>query len=228
MTLNRSLTFGVSALAVVAASSCSHTQEELTAPEHRAAAAEHRAAALEERERYDPSQEKRAPLPPRTPFNDQVMLDPDATTYNPTEEHLHRADAQMKEAAAHLKAARKIESFEHQACKAIAPAQRASCPLLASQVALVNQLPNGLALVLKPGANGEDINQRLNCHLAYANANGFDRPSCPLFVKGMDIRLKGDSVLELTAEQPEAVQAMKRQARRIFVGEQPTISRSSP
>jgi hypothetical protein len=139
-------------------------------------------------------------------------------TYNPTEAHLQIADDQMRKAARENAEAAKLEAFEDSACGPVPQAQRAACPLLASQVAAVHDIRNGVALTLLDGANGRDIYNRLNCHLAWSKVNGFARPSCPLFTRGMGLVLRQPNLLELTGDSPEAVISLQTQAKKLFVG----------
>jgi hypothetical protein len=198
--------------------SCSHTRPaELTAAEHRAEAAEHLDNARREAAQYDPGQTARSDGRPS-----YVNAPADwTTTYNPTADHLAAADTEMRKAAEHVAAARRLELFEAKACRDIPPAERSACPLLASWVTAVRDTRSGVELTLKPGIDGPDTHRRLDCHLAYAEANGFAKPSCPLFVSGMTIRLRDSRVLVLSGDTPEIARALQQQARRIFAPEPP-------
>lgn len=196
--------------------SCAHTRpDEMTAEEHRSEAARHHQVAHQEESKYQPGLTTRHPGGALS-----TELPPDwMTPYNPTAEHLTAADAEMRRAASHLAAAKKLEEFEDAACREIPPASRAACPLLASSVSVVRNTPKGLVLVLKPHVDDTATHRQLNCHLAYAAANGFARPSCPLFVKGMALALKGNHEIEMTAENASVALELQIQARRIFLGE---------
>ncbi len=195
---------------------CVHTRpDELTVEEHRAEAVAHQSAAARERAQYEPSASVAIPAvrgPTSPPLTDWPQ------TYNPSAEHLVVADAELRKAAEHLAAAKALESFENAACEAIPPPARAACPLLASAVSEVRQVPTGVELVLRADADALEINRRLNCHLAYAVAAGFDRRSCPLFVKGMRIRLVRPSVLELSGSTLTIAREVQLQAHQLFVG----------
>ncbi len=190
----------------------------MTGDEHRAEAKRHETSASHEAAQYDAT--SNAVRPGRSVPN----APPDLLTYNPTQHHLAVADNEMRAAAGHLAAAKKLEAFEDARCRAIPPAERAACPLLASSVSVVRETEHGVQLVLKLDADADEVARRLNCHLAYAEATGFARPSCPLFVRGMKIALAGPGVIGLTGETPEVVTALKLQARRIFGGEEPSVS----
>jgi hypothetical protein len=214
-TMNRSLL-----ATLVFAVGCAHTTpEEMTIEEHRAEASRHQLKANEEESKYVDGQMVRGPA--RTPF---VEPGGDWQTYNPTQHHLDAADREMRQAASHLAAANQLESFENNSCKDIPPSARAACPLLASAVTQVQEMRSGVRLVLKPTVDAVDTNRRLNCHLAYAYASGFDRPSCPLFIKGMTIRLVEKDVLELSASDTAVARKIQTEARRIFTGAAAPVS----
>jgi len=193
--------------AVVFFTACAHTQaEEMTAVEHRNEAAIHEAQAQKLRENA-PS----APLAALPEWNARV--------YDPGLQNLDAADREMKAAAEHLKAARALEAFEDARCSAIPKAERAACPLLASSVQRVTETRAGILLELRPGVDAVATQLRLDCHLAYAQAQGFDRPSCPLFVKGMTIALvigNGARWISMTSEDAAVAEQIREQARRIF------------
>jgi hypothetical protein len=204
-------------LAALVVTGCSHAKDEhLTATEHRSLAELHEAKADAERSQFDPSKTRETIS--RSPFGDI----PDTTTrpYNPTAEHLAAADREMKRAAEHSKAAARLEAFEDTACRNVPREERAACPLLASQVMSVQNDRQGVLLRLKDSADARAIEKRLQCHLAYANATSFERPSCPLFVRGMSLKLVEPKVIAMRGETPEVVAALQYQARRIFTGEE--------
>jgi hypothetical protein len=204
-------------LSLLIVTACSHSKDEhLTAQEHRDLAELHQAKADAERAQFDPSQTSSTLI--RSPFGDTP--DTAVTPYNPTAEHLAAADREMKRAAAHSKAAARLEAFEDVACQNVPREQRAACPLLASQVESVQNDPKGVLLRLKDSADADAIEKRLQCHLAYANATGFERPSCPLFVRGMTLKLIAPKTIALRGETPQVVAALQYQARRIFTGEE--------
>lgn len=203
-------------LLAVLVTACSHAEDkQLTAAEHRELAAMHEARAEAERNQFDPSQ-SRGPIQ-RTPFTN--LPDSVATEYNPTAGHLTAADREMRRAAEHSKEAAKLEAFEDVACSSLPKEQRAACPLLASQVKLVQNDKKGVRLTIKETADAAQIEKRLQCHLAYAKSIGFDQPTCPLFVKGMSISMAGPKVIALHGDSPEIARSLQEQARRIFVGE---------
>ncbi|MBX7115108.1 MAG: hypothetical protein K1X64_12335 [Myxococcaceae bacterium] len=220
-TFNRSFIVLLSALG---AFGCSHVQSrEMSAAEHRQQAALHASAAERERSQFDPTATGVVPSPPPT-FDDTGDW---SWSYNPTSHHLAQADEEMRQAAAHLSAAKELERFEDKACAGVSIEQRASCPLLASWVSRVDENKKGLVLHLKPGISSDSTAKVLNCHLAYAYAQGFDRPSCPLFVRGLTIGSKPPNQVEFVGQTAEAVRALNQQARRVFLSTQraPTSQR---
>ena len=210
--MTRVLLIGV----IVSVTACSHADDkQLTAAEHRELAAIHEARAESERQQFDPAQ-SRGPIT-RSPFSN--LPDSVVSEYNPTSTHLTAADRELRRAAEHSKQASKLEAFEDAACQALPKEQRASCPLLASQVKLVQNDRKGVRLTIKETSDAAQIEKRLQCHLAYARSIGFDQPTCPLFVKGMSIAMAGPKVIALHGDSPEVARALQEQARRIFVGE---------
>jgi hypothetical protein len=194
------------------AAACAHN--ELTVSENRNEAAIHQARALEERKEFDPNQThnsaRRGSLNP----NDQVMVP--EFTYNPTQSHQVAADAELRAASEHLRAAKELESFEDAACRDLPAAERASCPLLGSSVFQVRHTASGFQLVMKPNVDVGDIDRRLSCHLAYARARGFDRPSCPLFVKGTTLHRVGEDTIAFEGDTKSIAVELQVQADRLF------------
>ena len=201
---------------MVALMACTHVHPtDMTAAEHRNEATILKAEAQSEQNQYSPQDTRLMPMA-MSPLA-QVPAERIAT-YNPSDEHLAKADADMRAAAAHLAAAKKLESFEALACQGLSVAERSSCPLLASSVAQVRHIPMGFQLVMKPGVEVDKTKQMLSCHLAYAEKTGFDRPSCPLFVKGSSISRVGDTIIEFTGSNAQVAAELQTQAGRVFRG----------
>ncbi|MBK7859902.1 MAG: hypothetical protein IPJ65_15015 [Archangiaceae bacterium] len=199
-------------LAVLACLSCVHQARELSAADHRAEAAQHLARSRAERGAATPAAGAAGA----------------AGGYAPAPQRVEAADREMRAAVEHLLAAQRLESFEDARCHAIAPAQRSACPLLASAVTRVLETPAGVLLELRDGVDAVDTFRRLDCHLAYAIAQGFDRPSCPLFVKGMEISLvmgSGPHAIRMTSEDGAVAEQLQQQARRIFGAATPLTAR---
>lgn len=203
-------------LAGVMAVSCSHVNSEgKTVEENRNEAALHLEKAREERDRYDPSKLMRPA--PRGPGSASFgKVDAPFESYEPSDAHLQAADRELIEANAHLAAARSLEAFEDQACGGLSAAQRSACPLFASSVRRVEWAKDGFKLLFKQASEAAQTYPRLRCHLAYAMANGFDRPSCPLFVKGTTLRQEGADGIVFAGDSVEVARALRVQAQRIF------------
>jgi hypothetical protein len=196
---------------------CSHVRPgDATVAEHRSEAALHGERAEQELAAYQPGENelRRPPAPPQ--MNGQGIPD-DLMIYNPTQDHLARADQELSERNQQLAAAHALEEFESEACAGLSVAQRSACPLLASSVSRVEDTRDGFRLVMKPTVDAEQTFKQLNCHLAYAMANGFEAPSCPLFVKGTRLTHDRRSVEFRGESSPVAVQ-LRAEARRIFKG----------
>jgi hypothetical protein len=202
---------------LLCAAGCSHVRPgDATVAEHRNEAQLNEQRAQQELAAYQPGEA--ALRRPSAPPNDQNIPD-DLTTYNPTQDHLARADQELSERNEHLAAAHALEKFESEACAGLSVAQRSSCPLLASSVAQVEDTADGFRLVMKPAVGAEQTFKQLNCHLAYAMANGFEAPSCPLFVKGTRLSHDARSV-EFKGESGAVARQLRAEARRIFRGPQ--------
>jgi hypothetical protein len=198
---------------------CAHSRTDgLTVAENKTEAAIHEARAENQIEQYDPTRIQTdlrpGPLDPNS-------LQLNEFTYNPTESHQTAADAELREAGEHLRAAKKLETFEDAACRDLPAGERSSCPLLGSSVRQIRQTTQGFQLTMKASVDVADVNRRLNCHLAYARATGFDRPSCPLFVKGTTIKRIGASVIDFSGDTRAIAADLQGQARRIFAPGEP-------
>ena len=201
---------------LVSLMACSHVEPtDMTAAEHRNEAAILKAEAQNEKNQYAPRDAR--PMPMSMSVIGQVPEDR-IENYNPSDEHLAKADADMRAAAEHLAAAKKLDSFEAQACQGLTVAERSSCPLLASSVSQIRHVLMGFQMVMKPGVDVEKTKQMLSCHLAYAERTGFDKPSCPLFIKGSTIHKVGDTMIEFSGPTPQVAAELQAQAARVFRG----------
>jgi hypothetical protein len=198
---------------------CEHPQEsrQMTASEHRARAEEYTKQSVSEFDKFDASQTQKD-MPGRSPFS--VGFDNSFQPYNPTQMHLSNSDQLLRLAAQESEAAKRLEDFENVACAAIPRAQRAACPLLASQVKEVRNTQDGVLLTLRDDANAVDTVRRLQCHLAYARVTGFDHPSCPLFTRGLSIQMQGLHGVAFKGDSVETIRRIQQQAWRVFRGEE--------
>jgi hypothetical protein len=189
----------------------------MTAAEHRNEAVLHQRAAEERRQEAAAANPRAVPSPVFNPGYEW-----NAYVYAPASQHMVAADREMQQAADHLRAARALENFEDKRCASIPKAERAACPLLASSVSEVAEVENGVRLLFKPSVDVVDTYRRLDCHLAYSMAQGFVRPSCPLFVKGMNVALSNDkqpAFIEMASKDGKVANELKEQARKIFRAE---------
>lgn len=140
------------------------------------------------------------------------------TAFHPTPEQLLVADAELRAANAHLAASRALIAFEHRACEGLSVGERSSCPLFASTLSAIETTPQGFTLTFQDQVDVELTFRRLDCHLAYAIASGFDRPSCPLFVKGATLHRQGPHGIVFLGETEAVAAELRAQARRLFNG----------
>lgn len=191
---------------------CTHTRpEEMTSSEHRAEAARHQENSEDARASATDTPVLFA-APPRSPFNDEsATLRP----YNPSAARLDEADRQMRAAWEHLQAAKDLEKYEAAACEGVPAAERSACPVLAPHTAWVEEIAQGLTLHLKPAAPKQRLAAQLQCHLAWAQARGFDRTPCPLYVKGVKITVAENAIDFRSTDAAVAVE-VRREGRKLF------------
>ena len=200
--------------------SCAHN---MTGEDHRAAAANDMAAADKEKAKYDPGALQMAVVPPRTSgLSDEPTSAP--IFYNPTAAHLDEADRKMDSAFKHLEAARKLEKYEDAACAGISTAVRTSCPLIAPHLEKIEEGSRGIVLHIKTAEQARQLSIQMRCHLAFAQANNFDRSPCPLYFKGVVITLVGDKAIEVTSTDPNVAREVRQEARRMFGEPQNKVS----
>jgi hypothetical protein len=209
---------GTLSLLLLAGAGCAHVDAKSeTVAEHRNDAALHAQLGREERAQYDPSSPQRAAprLPGTDPFGQPGVS---VGVYNPSAEHLREADREFQEANEHLVAARSLIAFEHKACEGLSVGERSSCPLFAQTISLIELTPTGFHLEFQTQVDVDQTWRRLSCHLAYAEATGFDRPSCPLFIKGTTLARVGARGISFSGDEQGVTQALQAQARRLFLG----------
>lgn len=207
---------------------CPHVRAtDRTVREHRADAARHQEAARTERAQAGPES---ASLVNLNAAGRQQVGQPDAAliAYSPRQEHLEHADSELRQANEHLAAAKSLLSFEDKACEGLSAGERSSCPLFASTVSRVEPTRAGFTLTFRSDLDAEASYRRLRCHLAYANATGFDRPSCPLFVKGTKLEAVRPVGIAFVSDSPEVAEALRAQARRVFLGTPAMNSSATP
>ena len=192
--------------------SCSHVQDE-TVAQHQNDAQLHLEKAREEQGKVDNSDMMRAA--PRAPGIGLVGGDVPFEPYNPSEAHVAAADAELRLANEHFAAAKQLMVFEDKACAGMSTAERSSCPLFASSVNHVTWIKDGFRLNFTRAEEMPPTYRRLSCHLAFASASGFDRPSCPLFMKGTSLRKEGADGIEFAGDSAEVADALRSEERRV-------------
>lgn len=198
----------LASLAVVSA--CAHA--ELTGEEHREAAARDLKAAEQERAKFDPGATAVA-VDPRGAFAD----DPAGPRfYNPTADSLDKADRKMQSAFKHLEAARKLEAYQDLACSNLPTAQKTACPLIGPSLVKVEEGSRGVILHFSSVERAKELVEQMRCHLAFAQANDFDRVPCPLYMKGVQIAASGDKAIAVTSADPAVAARVRLEARQLF------------
>ncbi len=187
--------------------------DDMSAQQHRKEASRELALADQARREYDPHAvaTREVTTRPRPPAYEIVEV---PITYNPTAQHLEDARWHSKHAQAHERAAAKLEKFEEAECMAFAPSVRAACPVIGPVRAIVD-IPHGVRFVLDPEVDASTVVAHMRCHFAHAQARGFDDlAACPLYVKGIDIRLGGDGgSVEVVAKDDATVAEIRRRSR---------------
>jgi hypothetical protein len=191
---------------------CKHA--EMTGDDHRAAAENAEQKAVTEEQRYVPDAVAHT-VAPRAPVDLPASVDV-MREYNPTQGHLEEADRQMKIAFKHMQAAEKLEKIEAAECSGLTVAEKTSCPVLAPYVAAVQERREGVTLAMKPNAPTRELTSLLQCHLAFARANNFNRVPCPLFVKGVNITRRDPDRIDVLAPDAKVAEQIRYEARRMF------------
>ncbi|GEM_PF-3504796 len=75
---------------------------------------------------------------------------------------------------------------------------------------------HGVALHLKTLEKARTVSNQMRRHLAWAQANNFDRTPCSLYIKGVKIPLVGDMTIEVTSDDPNIARAVRDEARQMF------------
>jgi hypothetical protein len=137
-----------------------------------------------------------------------------ATGYS--EDHRFMAEAYQAHAREHEAAAKELRAFEAQECAGIDADLRGACPLL--QVEAVEDVPDGVVLVLREGTDLERISRLMQCYLAFARAQGFEgAPDCPFYVRGIFvIPVEGRSALRLATKDVATAETLRKRVRQAF------------
>ena len=112
----------------------------------------------------------------------------DRNVYDARNEHLVRARELREHARQHERAATALEQFENAECRDFPPATRVACPLLGPVVGITN-IAGGVRVEFEKGTRVDAVVAHMRCHLAFAAVSGFaSDASCPLYMKGVEIR----------------------------------------
>jgi hypothetical protein len=139
----------------------------------------------------------------------------DVSVYSTRDQHLARARELSEHAQQHEALAAKLESFEETECKQFPAATRAACPLLGPVKTLVDS-PNGVKVEFAPGTRVDAVLAHMRCHLAFAQARGFESSSaaCPLYIRGIEIRPGADpNVIEIVSANPRVAHEIQSRSR---------------
>jgi hypothetical protein len=127
--------------------------------------------------------------------------------------HTNFSARHRKHAKDHRAAARALEQFEDEACREIAPEDRAECPLKGN-VLEANDREGRIVLRLTSHVSSGEIRKRATCHIAFGRVQGREgMPGCPLYVEG--VRLlppEKEGTIELTVADPLQLDELRRRA----------------
>jgi len=133
-------------------------------------------------------------------------------TYNPTAEHLAKAEELHDHASQHRQAAAALEAFEEDQCGDFSKKVRASCPLL-GVVKRVDSIDGGVRLLLAEKINPEVAVAHMQCHYAFGRKKGHEgMPACPLYLKDLTIVVSGDHTVDITATDPAVTEQIRTRA----------------
>ena len=134
-------------------------------------------------------------------------------TVNPTAVHQQEAATHHDHAEQHAAAAQALRAYEAAECRAFPAEARAACPLL-SDVTGVTDIAGGVRITFAPGAPVDPLIARMRCHFAYARTRAYEgMQSCPLYIRGVDVRAGAGHSIELFGADPAIVQAIREEAR---------------
>jgi hypothetical protein len=203
-------TWLVLALASCAGNGQSVRPDDMSAARHHDEARREELAAHRETDLYDPGV-----VPPslrHEPTGDDWLHT--VPVYGLTERHLAKAEEHREHARQHEAAAQFLERSEEVACREIAPAERAACPLLGPVVAITD-IGGGVRVRFQEGTRVEALFARMRCHYAFARARAFvPDVACPLYVRGIDIQRAVDPMaIDITAESRAVAREIRARSR---------------
>jgi hypothetical protein len=188
----------------------------MSADAHRQETARHRREAIAEEAQYHPEAQVHVPAENWT-WQERFPAERLAT-YNPTAVHLELAERHQRYAHEHERAARALEAEEARACGALTLTEREACPFVTAYVLRVQEVKEGVWLVMKDGAPSGALASRMKCHLAFAKTRGFKGgEQCPLYLKGAEVEwLRHRNVIAVTSHSKETAAMLRGEARSLF------------
>ena len=180
--------------------------DDMSARQHRDQAQAHASSAQDHDRKYDPSQER-----PR-PFT-RARAETDALD-NPTQVHRRHAADHRRHAEQHAEAAAELENFRAVECGKIPPATRAVCPLVGA-VERVEDVHDGVRLVLFPDARTDAVVEHMRCHYAFGREPGRQgMDQCPLYVRDIRIERGADGrSVTITSSYAQSIELLRQRAR---------------
>jgi hypothetical protein len=138
----------------------------------------------------------------------------DRSVYDAKNEHLARSRELRAHAQEHEAAAAYLEKFEEVQCKEFPSSTRAACPLLGPVVRMTD-IPAGVRVEFARGARVDAALAHMRCHLAFAQARGFQTASsCPLYMKGIEIRPGAEPrTIEIVSTDAKVAHEIQRRSR---------------
>lgn len=185
--------------------------DDMSAEEHARQARAEEAAADRHEAQYDPAavetREATGGVAARNEGGGAVR------SVNPTAVHREEAATHHEHAEQHAAAAQALRAYEAAECRAFPPETRAACPLL-SDVTGVTDIAGGVRISFAPGAPLDALIARMRCHFAYARTRAYEgMQSCPLYIRGVDVRAGAGNSIELFGADPATVHAIREEAR---------------
>jgi hypothetical protein len=151
--------------------------------------------------------------PGTTPMTRTPFYEPHPEVAKTGSPHLQAAEEHSRHAGEHERAAQALEAFEDAECRAIAPEERPSCPLL-HDVVRIEDTAGGVRVVFADKVDVAEVVAHIRCHLAYSRTRAFaDVEDCPLYVRGVKVAPAGMHAITLTADESETVQRIRRLSR---------------
>lgn len=208
MTTTNAIWMGVAVLSLACASNQVRPESE-SAAAHHADAAHERAEADAQRRQYDPKRTEEQTI--AGPGGTSEAITVDSAPYNPTEWHLHKADALTSHARAHESAAAQLQSFEAEECRGVSRGARAACPFT-GPIARVDDIDGGVRMIFVDASQVDSVVAQMRCHFAWARARGFTQlPDCPIYIKGIDIHRSSDGRgIDITARDRDVITLVRQ------------------